>query len=62
LELDAVIRLDRLEVSYVHAPLSLALSAVIEDSAGTLSYWALRHPAGKPDFHHPQAFALELQG
>ena len=62
LELDAVIRLDRLEASYVHAPLSLALSAVIEDSAGALSYWALRHPAGKPDFHHPQAFALELRG
>lgn len=41
--------------------LRLALCAVIEDGAGALSYWALRHPAGKPDFHHPDAFALELE-
>ena len=59
LELDAVIRLDRLP-EFRAAPLSLALSAVVEDSAGALSYWALRHPAGKPDFHHSEAFALEL--
>lgn len=60
LELDAVIRLDRLTAPYLAAPLSLAISAVVEDNDGTLSYWALRHPPGKPDFHHPQAFALEL--
>ncbi len=36
------------------------LSAVIEESDGTKSYWALRHPPGKPDFHHPDCFALEL--
>jgi hypothetical protein len=40
--------------------LRVALCAVIEDQAGALSYWALRHPAPKPDFHHPGAFALEL--
>jgi hypothetical protein len=34
----------------------LALSAVIEDENGRLSYWALRHPPGKPDFHHPESF------
>jgi hypothetical protein len=34
----------------------LALSAVIEDGNGRLSYWALRHPPGKPDFHHPESF------
>lgn len=38
----------------------IALSAVIEEVDGRISYWALRHPAGKPDFHHPDAFALEL--
>jgi len=38
----------------------LALSAVIEEERGRLSYWALRHPPGKPDFHHPDAFALAL--
>lgn len=60
LELDAVIRLDRISAHHPIAPLSLALSAVVEDSDGALSYWALRHPPGKPDFHHPEAFALEL--
>jgi len=38
----------------------LALSAVIEEAGGRLSYWALRHAPGKPDFHHPDAFALAL--
>jgi hypothetical protein len=40
--------------------LRLGLSAVVEDEAGALSYWALRHPLAKPDFHHGDAFALEL--
>lgn len=40
--------------------LRLALSAVIEDESGGLSYWALRHPPGQPDFHHAEAFALDL--
>ena len=39
----------------------IGLSAVIEELDGTKSYWALRHPPGdKPDFHHPDCFALEL--
>jgi hypothetical protein len=38
----------------------IALAAVIEDENGRLSYWGLRHPPGKPDFHHPSAFALEV--
>jgi len=39
----------------------LGLSAVIEESDGTKSYWALRHPlSGPPDFHHPDCFALTL--
>ena len=40
--------------------LRLGLSAVMEDVDGELSYWALRHPEGKPDFHHPDAFASQL--
>lgn len=39
---------------------SLALAAVIEATDGGLSYWALRHPEGRPDFHHPDGFALKL--
>jgi hypothetical protein len=40
--------------------LRLALAAVIEDMRGGLSYWALRHPKGRPDFHHADGFILEL--
>lgn len=58
LELDAVIRLDRLALTQPR--LVLGLAAVIEADDGALSYWALRHPLAKPDFHHPDAFALEL--
>jgi hypothetical protein len=38
----------------------LGLSAVIEETSGRKSYWALAHPPGKPDFHHCDCFALEL--
>ena len=34
----------------------LGLSAVIESADGSLSYWALAHPPGQPDFHHRSAF------
>ncbi|HYJ52366.1 MAG TPA: DOMON-like domain-containing protein [Allosphingosinicella sp.] len=35
-------------------------AAVIEEKDRTKSYWALAHPPGDPDFHHPDCFALEL--
>jgi hypothetical protein len=38
----------------------LGLSAVIEETNGRKSYWALAHPPGKPDFHHSDCFAGEL--
>jgi hypothetical protein len=38
----------------------LGLCAVIEEQTGAKSYWALKHPAGKPDFHHPDCFAAEI--
>jgi len=41
-------------------PCALGLSAVIEEDGGVLSYWALTHPDGKPDFHHPTCFAVTL--
>jgi len=40
--------------------LRLGLSTVVEDTEGSLQFWALRHPTGKPDFHHRDAFALPL--
>lgn len=41
-------------------PWKIGLSAVIEERDGTKNYWALAHPPGRPDFHHPACFALEL--
>ncbi len=43
-------------------PLRLGLSAVVEEAGGMLSYWALRHPVSRPDFHHADGFALRLAG
>lgn len=59
-ELDAIVRLDRFQAIDPNMPLRMGLSAVVEENDGTLSYWALKHPPGKPDFHHPESFALEL--
>ncbi|MBI3897321.1 MAG: DOMON-like domain-containing protein [Gammaproteobacteria bacterium] len=61
LELDALIPLDRLSPLHADSALLLALAVVIEDQDGLLYYWALKHPTGKPDFHHADAFALELE-
>lgn len=38
----------------------VAYASVIETSKG-LSYWALKHPTDRPDFHHPQSFAALLE-
>ena len=57
LELDAEIRQDFLLAGRL---LRLGLSAVVEEADGGLSYWALRHPPGRPDFHHVDAFAYQL--
>jgi hypothetical protein len=60
LELNAVVQLGRLPLIQSGIIIKLGLSAVIEDSDGKLSYWALKHPAEKPDFHHADSFALEF--
>jgi hypothetical protein len=60
LDLEAIVYLKYLPEIQPGLSLRLALSAVIEDDSGSLSYWALKHPPGKPDFHHPDAFILEI--
>jgi hypothetical protein len=40
--------------------LNVALSAVMEEANGQLSYWALQHPCAQPDFHHPAGRSLRL--
>jgi len=59
LELDTLVRLEELSGIHPRASLRIGLSAIIEASDG-LSYWALRHPADKPDFHDADGFALLL--
>jgi hypothetical protein len=61
IELDALVKLDHLGAIESRGRLRLALCAVIEDNARMLSYWALKHPPGKPDFHHPDSFAREIE-
>lgn len=39
---------------------ALGLCAVIEEEGGRLSYWALAHPEGEPDFHDPSCFTATL--
>jgi len=60
LELGAKLRLDQLPELQLDVCLWVGLSAAMEEIDGRLSYWALKHPAGKPDFHHPVNFILEI--
>jgi hypothetical protein len=59
LELAATLHLAGTPLGNARA-LRVAFAAVIEEQDGRLAYWALRHPPGNPDFHHPESFALEL--
>jgi hypothetical protein len=59
---------DRLELSALVDPaalslrgrLALGLAVVVEQEDGGMSFWALKHAPGRPDFHHRDAFALEV--
>jgi hypothetical protein len=61
IELDADVELGRLSPSYAGARLRLALAAVVEAADGRISYWAIVHPPGRPDFHHADSFAIVLE-
>lgn len=43
-----------------HGPLAVGISAVIAETDGTTSYWALAHAPGAPDFHNPDCFIATL--
>jgi hypothetical protein len=60
LDLQTTVRLDRLPPNSRAGTLRIGLAAVIENQDGAISYWAIRHPAGKPDFHRPDGFLLEV--
>ena len=58
--LQASLGLERLAHLPGDATWQLGVSAVIEETNGSISYWALAHPPGRADFHHSDCFALEL--
>ncbi len=60
LELDVVLDSGWFVGESPGAALRVGCSAVIESRTGSLSYWALRHPSGTPDFHNADGFAVEL--
>jgi hypothetical protein len=61
LQMDATVDLSELSALGDGPTLRLALSAVVEEAHGRLSYWALSHPGARPDFHHAGAFVLSLR-
>lgn len=56
LMLSATLPAGSLPASTPLADLRLGLSTVVEAADGTLSYWALAHPAHKADFHDARGF------
>lgn len=57
---------ERLDVQVTVSPILgpgpywLNLAVILENSGGERSFWAAGHPAGGPDFHHPDCFQLEV--
>lgn len=60
LEVDTLVRLDQLSTTYPRTSLRVGISAVIATSDG-ISYWALRHPSARPDFHAAEGFVLRFE-
>jgi hypothetical protein len=58
--LRTLLALNQLSALSRNAMWQLGLSALIEETSGHKSYWALSHPPGKPDFHHADCFAHEF--
>ena len=57
--LDATVDIRWMPAAMAAGP-RLGVTAVIEDKAGVLSYWALEHPSEKPDFHHADGFTIRF--
>jgi hypothetical protein len=60
LTLEAHIAAADLPANPAGKPLQLGLTAVVEAADGSKSYWALTHPAERPDFHHRNGFVHEI--
>ena len=60
-ELRATLELWKLIDSGKMADWRLGLAAIIEETNGDISYFALTHAPGKPDFHHRDSFVISIQ-
>ena len=60
LQLSAMLPLLDLPEFQSGVQLTLGVAAVVEERGGVLSYWALKHPPGEPDFHKPDNFAVQI--
>jgi hypothetical protein len=57
---NAAVDLGPLGDSGMAGPLDVALTAIIEETSGHKSYWALAHADGPPDFHNRSCFLAHL--
>jgi hypothetical protein len=60
LSMEAIIALLDLPDNPLHKTYRLGVTAILETKDGELSYWALCHPSGRPDFHHRTGFTLSF--
>lgn len=58
--LEAVTFVDELPTPQPGMPLRAGVAAVIEETDGTVSHWALAHSSEHPDFHDRLGFALNI--
>jgi hypothetical protein len=50
----------QLSPEWCDRPVEISLTAIIEETGGCKSYWALYHGNGEPDFHQSDCFRLTL--
>jgi hypothetical protein len=58
--LQAALEIDKASTMPRDSRWQLGLSAVLEETNGRKSYWALAHPPGEADFHHARCFRHEI--
>ena len=60
MRLDAIVDARRLTDELSEKGLRMSLAAVVEETDGPTSYWALHHPRPQPDFHDAGGFVLDI--
>jgi hypothetical protein len=58
--LELSLTLDLSSIAEASQSFNLAISAVTQSKSGLLTYWALKHPKTKADFHDRACFILEI--